>query len=492
MVKDLIIEMVMNAEGVYETIGNVQRAVQVLKTSIATRSNLPDLYRPFKQAIPLIEGYGNTASSAFNKAGESAKRANKRFRKVRRGFDMAALGIMFFGMAIMRATSSIWKSSTKLFQEIMHSTEGTVTGFDMLNDSLAYLGFTAGQALEPLAAELMPIVDTITQWIGDNKELFRGLVKWAAIFGTILFVVGTLKLGFGALFKYLIPAIVSVWKFSKHLQGAWIAIKAVGLSKYMGLFFPKIVKLWAALKGAAAWAWANVVPWLAWVALIAVVIALIASIMVIWDKLVVAFKIRIKQLVSWWEGFVDTMKSGAKVLGIFVKLAWLGIREAFSAMIVWIADKWEGFVNGFINAYNWVAKKLKKTEIEPFVLDFEKADFSEEIKTLEAEAATIGLEWAAREAERETLEQGLLDQLAYNFEKTEEELGDFWSKENLKELIGNPGALPDELVDEPVEPIEVTTDNSTTVYNITLEPQRENESMEEYTSRLLAIMNEES
>lgn len=105
-------------------------------------------------------------------------------------FQGWALSVMFFGMALQRIFFGIAKSSAKTFNDVMHSVEGTVTGFDRLGGSLTFLKFTVGEALEPIAASLIPVLDRITEWVSKNKELTAGIVKWGAILGTVFAVGG--------------------------------------------------------------------------------------------------------------------------------------------------------------------------------------------------------------------------------------------------------------------------------------------------------------
>lgn len=111
-------------------------------------------------------------------------------------FQGWALSVMFFGMAIQRVMNQIWKNSVKTFQDVMHSVEGSVTQFDMLGSSIKYLGFTIGQALEPVAAWLIPIVEKIANWVVENEGLARTLFVIGTIMGSLLFVVGFLTLAF--------------------------------------------------------------------------------------------------------------------------------------------------------------------------------------------------------------------------------------------------------------------------------------------------------
>ena len=53
----------------------------------------------------------------------------------------------------------------------MHSVEGTVTGFDILNGELKYLGFNIGSALEPVVGFLTPIISAVSEWVQEHPKL---------------------------------------------------------------------------------------------------------------------------------------------------------------------------------------------------------------------------------------------------------------------------------------------------------------------------------
>lgn len=130
----------------------------------------------------------------LDKAKNSSQKLSNSIKKNKVEFQGWALSIMFFGMALKRAFDMIWKSSTKTFNSVMHSTEGTVTGFDRLNGSMEYLKFTAGQALEPLVEYMIPIIDKVTEWISENETLFAGLVGFFGVGGTFFSMFGTVTL----------------------------------------------------------------------------------------------------------------------------------------------------------------------------------------------------------------------------------------------------------------------------------------------------------
>ena len=157
------------------------------------------LARQAKHAKGAFKGVDSVLGKNFDKKVASAKgNLNSLGQKLKNNeghFQGWALSIMFAGMAVMRVMQQIWKTSTKTFQDVQHSVEGTTTGFDLLNGQMKYLQYVAGAALEPLVAQLIPIIEIVSEWIGENEELFASIVKWGLVIGTALMVVGQLVLG---------------------------------------------------------------------------------------------------------------------------------------------------------------------------------------------------------------------------------------------------------------------------------------------------------
>ncbi|OYT26523.1 MAG: hypothetical protein B6V02_01505 [Thermoprotei archaeon ex4572_64] len=105
-----------------------------------------------------------------------------------------AMSLMFFGMALKKTFDTIWKSSTKTFQDISHSVEGTVTQFDLMEGSMKYLGFVVGAALEPVVGYLIPIIDKVADLAEEFPNLTAAIVIAMGVLGTIFFVGGSAKL----------------------------------------------------------------------------------------------------------------------------------------------------------------------------------------------------------------------------------------------------------------------------------------------------------
>ena len=133
-------------------------------------------------------------NSSIKKTGESVNTMGMSMKQGTRAFQGWAMSIMFFGMALQRAFSSIWRNSQKTFNDVMHSVEGTVTQFDMLGGSIKYLQFVAGAALEPLLFYIIPIIDMITDWIMRNEKLFAGIVAVGTVIGTVFAIGGAAAL----------------------------------------------------------------------------------------------------------------------------------------------------------------------------------------------------------------------------------------------------------------------------------------------------------
>lgn len=129
-----------------------------------------------------IQRQSNFATTSIRGIEDVLSDIDKKMPKHRVQFAGWAMSIMFFGMAIQRVFSQVRNFGTKAFQDVMHSVEGSVTGFDMLQGSMKYLGFTVGQALEPLVMLLIPIIDKVSDWVSENE----GLVRTIVVIGTVL------------------------------------------------------------------------------------------------------------------------------------------------------------------------------------------------------------------------------------------------------------------------------------------------------------------
>lgn len=172
--------------------------------------------------LELVDKVSGKINKVMNNVKKDSGSLGQQFKRNEVRFQGWAMSIMFFGMAIQRVFLNIWKQSTQVFNDVMHSVEGTVTGFDMLQGSMKYLWYTIGEALEPLAAQLIPIIMRIQEWVSTHEELTRKWVKWGIIIGTIMMLVGTLVLGFNGVFT----AVRNLITIMKALRIAFLWLSA--------------------------------------------------------------------------------------------------------------------------------------------------------------------------------------------------------------------------------------------------------------------------
>lgn len=145
-----------------------------------------------------------------------------------------AMSVMFLGMAMQNAFNRIWTTSQATFQDVMHSVDGMVTGFDQMNMATQYLGYELGRALEPIAAFLAPIITAIADWVSENQGLTTGILATLAVLGTFLAVAGSAKLA--------IDGIVGSWSALKNNMGGISKTAGVAVSFYLATEAYKDIK----------------------------------------------------------------------------------------------------------------------------------------------------------------------------------------------------------------------------------------------------------
>jgi hypothetical protein len=154
----------------------------------------------YNKALTRNEKFARQSEDSFNRLNRLLdKTSNKTVP-----FAGWAMSLMFLGMALQRVFDTIWKSSTKTFQDAMHSVEGTVTQFDILNGSVAYLQFNIGNALEPIVSFLIPIIDKVSDWVNQNEGLVTLGMTILGISAAVFAVGGSFKLAIDGLSGFLL------------------------------------------------------------------------------------------------------------------------------------------------------------------------------------------------------------------------------------------------------------------------------------------------
>ena len=296
----------------------------------------------FKKLPAEIDGKAVPAMQRLGIANKKVSNGMKaRTKKLQGEFKAWALSIMFFGMAIQRAMTQIWQFGSKAFNEIQHSVKNSVTGFDMLQGSLKFLGYTIGAALEPMAQKLIPIVEGIAEWVSKNEKLTAGIVKWGTIFGGFLFVAGTVILGVGGISTAFLNTIAAVKKLktgfdiikNANYAAMWTKIKtsAVTLGTYLGGVF----------KTSIQWIKANPIKSIMGVGVLTGII------------LAFGWLNRMQKAMGGWD------ELGKNALRGLLK-SFAGISAGFQALVIKARDAWKAIFNkgegatslSFDDAYN--------------------------------------------------------------------------------------------------------------------------------------------
>ncbi len=176
-----------------KTMGSKKRMLRALSQAYATNN------AKIKTTNAQVATSMVPLNAKLNESKTNIKKISNEMNKGIPKFKGWALSIMFLGMAMLRIFSGIWKSASKTFREVSDSVEGSTNGFAMLEGSVKFLQYALGAAFEPVAMWLIPIVDTVSNWVSENEELTRVLTLIVGILGGFLMVLGTITLGIDGL-----------------------------------------------------------------------------------------------------------------------------------------------------------------------------------------------------------------------------------------------------------------------------------------------------
>ncbi len=272
-----------NADVLIRIMAEVEKAKANVRS---IRKEVENMAKPNVRSYERIARAQKVVQDQTQKLQRTTAGLGGQFKRNEGRFQGWALSVMFFGMAMQRVFSDIWKQSAATFNDVSHSVAGTVTGFDLLEGSITYLQYSIGAALEPVVMQLVPIIDKITEWVQENEALTAGIVKWGFIIGSVLFMVGFLTLAFNGVWT-MIKNVTTAIKFLSANPLILMAVAAIlvftwlyKIKTEMGTwsnFFMAILRgiirafviTGAAIAGAfgAAWnfvqqGWNNVVEWI--------------------------------------------------------------------------------------------------------------------------------------------------------------------------------------------------------------------------------------
>ncbi len=282
-----------------------------------------------------------------------------------RQFQMWALGIMFFGMQIMRTFTRIAKSSFESFNKIMGESLTTAREAMMgLAASTEMLKFSIGSAiassLEPMVPVLLDIMERIKDWVQQNEGLTASLILGGAGLGTFMFIGGQLALFLSSLTQLWIMWGISIKLIAKFLMPLFAIIDGIkdmivhwgnstkdvvgGIIKViMGL-----VAIFAIMAGA---------PVMLVAAIIAAGILIIDAIVKHWDIISDFFKNLVEKPFTWGKDLISNFWEGIKSMASWFK-------EKISNAFQWVKDifSFDDAVNDLM-AQRWGSDMVKNFAI---------------------------------------------------------------------------------------------------------------------------------
>mgnify|MGYP003345678157 CR=1 FL=1 len=208
---DLRIKSKLKINAANEAIREQQRANRLAKVSdIATGLGTINSKVPTEQLEIMRRrlGYLRSEGKLLLETGADSERSLKNLRetaklqkeikdlqnKINPPFAGWALSVMFAGMAMQRFATQVTQFGTKAYDDIAHSIEGTVTANDRLNASMTFLGFSVGEALQPLLEMIVPLIDYIAKFVNDNPEFVSNVTGAVTVLGGVLAAIGGIVL----------------------------------------------------------------------------------------------------------------------------------------------------------------------------------------------------------------------------------------------------------------------------------------------------------
>lgn len=190
---------------------------------------------------------------------KSAGAQEKSLSRLGNTFSMEYLGILFFGMQIKALFEGVARSTVASFMKISEGATSQGQAVNALNATWELLKFSIGSAigtvLEGLLPVILPIIESITDWIQRNEKLVGWFIIIAIVVGTVLMVFGSLVIGIEAIGNAIVKLISgtsSLNALGKAINGVKFGTMLTGFSALLVWILVVLaavyvlVKLWKA------------------------------------------------------------------------------------------------------------------------------------------------------------------------------------------------------------------------------------------------------
>lgn len=292
------------------------------------------LHADFRRGIKRVKHGLVTTQRHIDNTKNSMIRLGATMKIQQTGFQMWALGVMFFGMQIMRVFSRIAKVAFDTFEKVMGESINTAREAIMgLSASWEMLKFSIGNAiataLEPLMPIILNIIDKISDWIERHPKLTAILVIFGIVLGGIMFFFGQMVLFVSSLAIFWVMWGSAIQSVIGVLAG--VIVKFLLLNPLFWLIIAALIVLIAAWKK----------NWFGFRDIVKTVVKVIWDVIKTWlDDIVAIFKLVWELVVAIFTGEWGKIpgilkKIGAKIIELVFDI-FFGIIEIVLAVLLGI------------------------------------------------------------------------------------------------------------------------------------------------------------
>lgn len=199
--KEVILEIKADTKKAVKQVTRMSKSMRDLVKQ--TKMSERDITSGLAQRNIMVSKTGRLYDRMTGKTVKANKQLVNSVKKTRRSFDMAYLGMLFFGMGIQRIGNQMKTATLSTFKSISGNLNEHSVAMAKLGAHWTFLKFQVGEALASTISKITPTFIRITQAIGDfaNKHpvATARIILLTEAFGGLLALFAGARLGFAAL-----------------------------------------------------------------------------------------------------------------------------------------------------------------------------------------------------------------------------------------------------------------------------------------------------
>lgn len=294
---------------------------------------------------------------------DSIRKVQKASGLLARDQLQSGLSLMFFGMAVRRFFVGIARTGFTTFTKLTANTEMANNAMNKLGAGLEAVKFALGSAfndvIEVMLPKLMPLLDSIINFIDKHPTFTTWAIIGGVVLSTIIMIVGQLGLFINGLYKLKIPGAFSAglksikWAFFK-MKGRLKAIGSLIADTFGSKSSGKVRAFGSSLSGVIKKTLILIGKWLLLGAIFIGIAGLLAGDKTItgWVKTGVIY---LAKLIAYIMYGIEKIWTTARTMGQMLKLMWDATIGNMGKMMVNVLV---GALNELIDVYNSSAGKM--------------------------------------------------------------------------------------------------------------------------------------